>query len=529
MLALLLSLPVATAACNRKPRVPPGEIPFRPELLGHQLRDGTIARPSLAGAQKERVVIVGGGVAGLSAARRLTRAGFSDYVMIELDTVLGGTARQGSFGPSLAPWGAHYVTLPMAHNKAFIRLLDEAGAISRFDASGEPVASEAHLCRDPEERIFHEDEWHEGLIPPTDDPKSQAELARFNSEIDALAALRDQKGRRAFALPRALASTDADILALDKTTFADWLDKKGFQDARVRWLTRYACRDDYGTTPEHTSAWAGLFYFASRKQASGKSPQPVLTWPEGNGRLVSLLSTQSDGRRMLGTGVTQVTPRGAERRVSVCAQRGDGTSVCLDAEHVIFAAPQLLAKVLIDSYRSQPHVQSFDYSPWMVANVTLAERPRRAGFPFAWDSVLAESPSLGYVTATHQTGQDHGPTVLTYYYPLTGDDVRAERQKLLSLGRDEWADVALTDLATAHPDIFACATRVDVMRWGHAMVRPVPGLHAALEKARAPFQNVHFANTDLSGLALFEEAFFHGIRAAEEVLTARQIPFESWL
>ena len=90
-------------------------------------------------------------------------------------------------------------------------------------------------------------------------------------------------------------------------------------------------------------------------------------------------------------------------------------------------------------------------------------------------------------------------------------------------------DVALTDLATAHPDIFALCTRADVMRWGHAMVRPVPGLAAALEKARAPFQNIHFANTDLSGVALFEEAFFHGIRAAEEVLTARGIRSESWL
>jgi hypothetical protein len=30
---------------------------------------------------------------------------------------------------------------------------------------------------------------------------------------------------------------------------------------------------------------------------------------------------------------------------------------------------------------------------------------------------------------------------------------------------------------------------------------------------------VHFANTDLSGVALFEEAFYHGLRAADEVLS----------
>jgi hypothetical protein len=32
---------------------------------------------------------------------------------------------------------------------------------------------------------------------------------------------------------------------------------------------------------------------------------------------------------------------------------------------------------------------------------------------------------------------------------------------------------------------------------------------------------VHFAHTDLSGLALFEEAFWHGRRAAAEILVAQ--------
>jgi hypothetical protein len=31
---------------------------------------------------------------------------------------------------------------------------------------------------------------------------------------------------------------------------------------------------------------------------------------------------------------------------------------------------------------------------------------------------------------------------------------------------------------------------------------------------------VHFAHSDLSGLAIFEEAFFHGLRAADEAVAA---------
>ena len=67
--------------------------------------------------------------------------------------------------------------------------------------------------------------------------------------------------------------------------------------------------------------------------------------------------------------------------------------------------------------------------------------------------------------------------------------------------------------------------RVDVMRWGHAMIRPRPGFiwgQARLTAAR-PYRGIHFANTDLSGVALFEEAFYHGLRAADEVLAGMRI------
>jgi hypothetical protein len=75
----------------------------------------------------------------------------------------------------------------------------------------------------------------------------------------------------------------------------------------------------------------------------------------------------------------------------------------------------------------------------------------------------------------------------------------------------------------------ALTRRLDVMRWGHAMIRPRVGFQwgGARLKAQQPFRSIHFANTDLSGVALFEEAFDHGLRAAEEVLAARGVKSES--
>ena len=137
---------------------------------------------------------------------------------------------------------------------------------------------------------------------------------------------------------------------------------------------------------------------------------------------------------------------------------------------------------------------------------------------------MYESDSLGYVVATHQRGLDRGPTVFTYYYPLCDEDPKEARSKLLATGWRDWADVTLTDLARPHPEIRSLAERLDVMRWGHAMIRPRPGFvwGAARAAAAKPYRGIHFANTDLSGVPLFEEAFYNGIKAAEAVMVLRK-------
>jgi len=149
----------------------------------------------------------------------------------------------------------------------------------------------------------------------------------------------------------------------------------------------------------------------------------------------------------------------------------------------------------------------------------------------AWDNVLYDSPSLGYVVATHQAARDHGPTVLTWYLAVTDEDPRLARERLLATPWEDWAALALDDLRRAHPDIDALVERVDVCRWGHAMVRPRPGFlgSEALERSSRPLGRVHFAHTDLSGMALYEEAQYWGIHAAEAIMRERGHRFESWL
>jgi hypothetical protein len=224
----------------------------------------------------------------------------------------------------------------------------------------------------------------------------------------------------------------------------------------------------------------------------------------------------------LGVATTEVIPKGAG--VDVVALDGAGAARGFAAQRVIFAAPQFLARAILRPWRADPppHLDAFQYGAWMVANLHLCDRPADRGFPLAWDNVLYDSASLGYVVATHQIGLDRGPTVFTYYYPLCETDPHAARARLAATDRDGWASIALADLSRAHPEIRDLCQRIDVMRWGHAMVRARPGFvwGGARAAAARPYRGVYFANTDLSGVPLFEEAFDRGVDAAERALVS---------
>jgi hypothetical protein len=133
--------------------------------------------------------------------------------------------------------------------------------------------------------------------------------------------------------------------------------------------------------------------------------------------------------------------------------------------------------------------------------------------------VFRDSPSLGYVSATHQRGRSRGATVWTWYYPFTDEDTRSVREKLAGAGYAEWAEVVLADLARAHPDVRDHVEHIEVAFWGHGMIRPRVGSvwSDALAARAQPIGRIQFANTDLSGYAIFEEAFDHGLRAARAV------------
>ena len=520
LLSIFLGAPFAAACRTGRRELPPGEIVGQDVQLGHTIRDRKNFEVPADAWRSVQVAIIGGGVAGLSAARKLKQLNIEDFVVLELEKAPGGTSISGEGVPTGYPWGAHYMPVPFRENQELVALLDEMSLTDGRTAEGELLIKEEFLCRDPEERIFFKGRWYDGLYVhagETDDERQQ--YARFQAEVDRWVNWRDAKGRRAFIVPSGECSEDEEATSLDRISFAEWLRQNSFTSERLLWYCDYACRDDYGLTAEQTSAWAGLFYFCSRVRKSGEESQPFITFPEGNGRFVKHLASTSKARILTSHLVVSVIPHTQGVDV-VCL--ADGQIRGFHCEEVIYASPIFTAPYVIRGFADQPPFVAgeFVHNSWFVANLFLKDRPKprfARDFPLAWDNVLYDSPSLGYVNATHQKGIDYGPTIFTYYYPMCREE--SGRSKLFDHTRDELADVCLADLSRAHPDIYALTERLDIMRWGHAMISPRPGFIWGKDRLAAmrPYRNIHFAHTDLSGVALFEEAFDNGVRAAKEV------------
>ena len=530
ILAAFLGLPVAIAACRNTnlPSLPSGSIVGTADVFGHRLREGLQIEVPKDAWVDIPIVIVGAGVAGLSAARRLKKSGFEDFVLLELEKVPGGTSRSGSAQGISFPWGAHYIPAPMKENRELIALLHEIGVLEGVDSNGGPIVREEFLCRDPEERIFYKGRWYEGLyLHAGESEEDKRQFEKFNLEVGRWVGWRDSQGRRAFTLPISACSDDAEVTALDRLSMGEWMKQRGFSSPRLQWWVDYACRDDYGMKLEQTSAWAGLFYFCSRVNKPNTESQPLITWPEGNGRLVNHMFETSRDKVQLNRAAVELIPveENGRTRVDVITLDQEGREPRgYRAQKLIFAAPQFIGRYLIRNFRDNPpvHVAEFEFGSWMVANLTLKDRPKRMSqrdFPLSWDNVLYESPSLGYVVATHQRSRDFGPTVFTYYYPLCDENPRVGRTRLLEMDWQGWAEVTLADLSRAHPDIRNLVERLDVVRWGHAMVRPRTGFMwgEARRAGAKPYRSIHFAHSELSGVALFEEAFDVGVRVADEV------------
>ena len=500
----------------------PGQLLGPSASLGHQLRDHH-AFPPPAQTIETEVVIVGGGISGLSAAWWLKKQGFEHFRVLELENHVGGNAHSGENQVSAYPWGAHYVPLP-SENAHYVRtLFEELDVIEGYAANGLPIFNELYLCHEPDERLFKDGRWQDGLIPTRGAREvDNDEIQRFLALMQQFRKRIGRDGQRVFSIPVDHSSQDPEWLALDRLSMQDWLQQNGFHSKLLHWYVNYCCRDDYGATMKTVSAWAGIHYFAARDGlAANAQPQAVLTWPAGNGWLVQQLKQKVQDHIQTQALVYHLenTPSGVQVDFW---DANTQQSIRVKARQAIFAGPRFVAQRVMPDAPHGAQVRALDYSPWLVANLTLKQLPTEGqGAPLSWDNVGYHDQSLGYVVATHQNiTLFPTQTVITYYRPLDHTEPHQARREAYATSYDQWQDLILADLKTMHPDIEDQITHLDVWVWGHGMIQPKVGYiwGETRQKLLKPWGNVHFAHTDMSGISIFEEAQYRGVEAAKAVL-----------
>jgi protoporphyrinogen oxidase len=482
---------------------------------GHYLRDASALPPPSSEVTVD-VVILGSGIAALTAAWKLGREGHKNVLMIEGPEHYGNAAG-GSFGEFAYPTGAHYLPLPTMESTHVRELLSDLGMIQRDAFSEKPYYDEQFLLHGPEDRLLVNGVWQDGLAPSLD----KEEHARFHAEVHRLRHLRGADGQRAFAFPVAASSPIA--VELDQLSFKQWLVQNGYRSQSLHWYLDYACRDDYGARYDQVSAWAGLHYFASRTgQGANAAEDALLTWPGGLHPLAAAMEKKSGVQRRKGTAVRVRHEKGVE---VLCFKLQDGkpSTYTVKARKVICAMPLYVAARVVedigkfgfDARRDLPQ-----YAPWMVANFLMKGFPKeRTGVPLAWDNVVYQGPGLGYVVSTHQDIRVTPPdrTVFTAYMAMDGKTPQDARKFMMAASREDLLGLASADLKAAYGDsFFPNVERCDITLRGHAMAIPGPGFrsNAGLKALRELEGPVLFAHADLTGFSVFEEASWWGYRAA---------------
>ena len=347
--------------------------------FGHRLRDARLL-PAPTETLDTEVLIAGGGAAGLTARWLLAKHSVRDVLLVA-GPELHGNAAAGQDGDLVFPTGAHYLPLPSMESKHIREMLADFGIIQSNPFEPRPTFDERFIVHGPAERVLYRGSWQEGYLPSEEVPASErSQHQRFFALVEGLSNARGADGRRAFAVPLEMSSTDARYRELDRVTFRAWLDAAGLASPTLHWYLNYCCRDDYGRRYDEVSAWAGLHYFCSRDGLAANAERgAVLTWPQGLAALTGHLRGADAAGPWPSASVASLRAGadGIEALVLV-SEHGQWRTARITARQAIAAMPLfVLQHVLSDcaTHGFEPARDMPAYAPWLVSNFIMRAFP----------------------------------------------------------------------------------------------------------------------------------------------------------
>ncbi len=438
------------------------------------MRDGkTFNRPPVSA--KHDVVVVGGGVSGLTAAYRLRHL---DFLLLEKEPHWGGNA-----------YLMEYQGMPYATGSAFLAKSEPA-----YDFARE-IGLEPLPINDSDSTILKSewipDTWRTGLDKLPYPSAVRESFKKFRKEF--LSIDLEKRGKD-----------------LGRVPFSDLI--KGYPDEIKQWWDNYG-PSNWGATSEETAASLALDDF---QELAGENGNDYYTWPGGLGaitrKLSEILQQQFPGHLRSGATMVAVVPE--KDVVNVTYVEGTELKTAA-AKAVIMATPKFITRRLVDGLptKQSEAMHQIGYIPYAVVNL-IFDKPV---FNKGYDTWCPGNRFSDFVVADwvvrNQPGYKQKYNILTCYTPLR----REERALLLSeTSAQQIAAEVLRDFQKLLPGLDVDPIEVHLYRRGHPLYMSTPGLFTEVQPlVRQPMDRIFFANTDSEGP---ESTTSGGIEAAERAV-----------
>ena len=491
----LLALPAVLKSCNWKPGGGGYNVAVQSDMgTGHLLmKSKSFDRGKTVSTE---TLIVGGGIAGMSAAYNIRNKGF---VLCELSDRLGGSASSSMYEKNKFSQGACYdFAYPGYYGEEVLAMLQELDIIDYQPWKDNwSFKDQQHIILNRRKnRVYANGVYRKEVI------------SDGNLKDSFLKHISMFKGR--MHLPTRLIHND--LHNLNNRSFLDYLVENFKPTDQFITEVDYHMRDDYGAGCASVSALAGVHYYACRPYDS--EVVELFSPREGNYYFVDKIGRTLPRDQLLTQHlVKSISEDGEGFKVEVIDVRNSLIHT-FKARKVIYAGQKHALKYVYP--QGYAHFKEHIYAPWMVLNiVTDGTLP----LPAYWQNeILDVDPRfLGFVdsAAQHSATKDNHRVFTAFYClpPGARNDlvtVESNKHQIAATTIDHISNYFGMDIEGVVKEVF-----IKVM--GHAMPVPKPGYLFNDKNQFSKNKNMVYAGVDNGRLPLLYEALDSGIQAAKLV------------
>lgn len=458
--------------------------------FGHLLR--SLSKTEPVGERSVDYVIVGGGIAGVSAATQLAGASF---LLFEADDRLGGSSASNYWKDTVFATGAHYeLAYPESFGKEVIDLMKSMNVI-RFNTYSklyEFVDEQYVINKAQMEQCFFNGELIDDV------------LADVEGEDEFEKILRPFRGK--MLLPTRL--IDEEYHYLNNISFKEFIESKMTLSEDLERRISYQMLDDWGGRCDEVSALAGIHYYMCRPYAE-KDIQ-LFSPPNGNSYFIEKMVGHANAPDSFEVNTLVRSIREVEDGVEVEVITPSQEVELIRAKKVIYAGQKHALKYIL---KTEKPLFENSYAPWLVLNFIC-----RKGLDFdKWqnDVVTDKLEFLGFVNSKAQKTRSTEYDVFTAYYCLN----ELQREELVKIEEEPKSFIESTiDLIEQETgtNLRNNIEHVSIKLMGHAMPIPKPG-YLSFKDVPSHSSNIIFAGVDTGRLPLFYEACDSGIQAGKNL------------